>query len=50
MMSMLMSTIMEIVEASVIVGIGGGIEGYDKGTRFMQKCQRLVAQKGAYRG
>ena len=48
-MSMLMSTIMEIVEASVIVAIGGGIEGYDMGTKFMQECQRLVAQKGAYR-
>ena len=48
-MSMLMSTIMEIVEASVIMAIGGGIEGYDTGTKFMQKCQRLVAQKGAYR-
>ena len=46
---MLMSTIMEIVEASVIMAIGGSIEGYDTGTKFMQKCQKLVAQKGAYR-
>ena len=48
-MSMLMSTIMEIVEASVIVAIVDGIGGYDTGTKFMQKCQKLVAQKGAYR-
>ena len=48
-MSMLMSTIMEIVEASVIVAIDDGIEGYDTGTKFLQKCQKLVAQKGAYR-
>ena len=46
---LIMSTIMEIVEASIIMAIGRGIEGYDTGTKFMQKCQRLVAQKGAYR-
>ena len=46
---LIMSTIMEIVEASVIIATGGGIEGWDTGTKFMYRCQRLVAQKGAYR-